>query len=46
VKNEMQQQNISSYGMNKINTDIAFSIWGLDIEDLEKRIKKIKALNL
>jgi len=46
VKNEMTKKNIMSYCMNKINTNVAFSVWGLDIADLEKRRKKIKELNL
>ena len=46
VKNEMNKRDIPSYGMNKINTAVAFNIWGIDITDLEKRMKKIKELNL
>ena len=46
VKNEMNNRDIPSYGANKVNTVVAFDIWGLDINDLEKRMKKIKELNL
>ena len=46
VKIEMNKRNVMSYGMNKINTTVAFSVWGLDIDDLEKRMKKIKELKL
>jgi len=46
VKNEMLKKNIFSYGMYKINTAIAFNVWGIDIEDLEKRMKKLKELSI
>ena len=46
VKSEMLRKNICSYGMYKINTKIAFSVWGIDVNDLEKRLKKIKDLAL
>ena len=35
-----------SYGMNKINTNIAYVVWGIDIADLERRRKKLRDLNL
>jgi hypothetical protein len=46
VKDEMSNRNIISYGMNKINTIIAFEVWGIDVEDLEKRLMKLKELKL
>lgn len=46
VKAEMSKRNIMSYGMNRINTRTAYSAWGLDISDLERRMKKLKELNL
>jgi len=46
VKDEMAKRDVYSYGANKVNTEIAFSVWGLDIKDLEKRRNKIKELNL
>jgi len=46
VKDEMQTRAIPSYGANKVNTVIAFEVWGIDVKDLEKRLKKIKELNL
>ena len=46
VKDEMAKKSILSYGANKVNTDIAFITWGIDVKDLEKRMKKIKELNL
>ena len=46
VKDEMSARDICSYGANKVNTTVAFDVWGLDVKDLEKRMKKIKELNL
>jgi ribosomal protein L15 len=46
VKDEMKEKNILSYGMYKINTSVAFTVLGIDINDLEKRMKKIKELAL
>ena len=46
TKDEMMKQNILSYGANKVNTRVAFDVWGLDVKDLESRMKKLKELNL
>ena len=46
VKDEMNNRNILTYGANKVNTSVAFDVWGLDVKDLENRMKKIKELNL
>ena len=46
AKTEMNDRNVLSYGANKVNTAVAFDVWGIDINDLEKRIKKLKELNL
>jgi len=46
VRDEMYIRDTPSYGANKINTVIAFEVWGIDVKDLEKRMKKIKELNL
>lgn len=46
VRDEMYQQDIFSFGANTVNTEIAYQIFGLDIEDLENRLEKIRALNL
>lgn len=46
VKAEMDKEDILSYGLNKINTKTAYSVWGLDIADLERRMKKLKEFNL
>ena len=46
VKNEMTKREVLPYGMHKINTSIAFEVWGIDVADLEKRMKKLKNLEL
>jgi hypothetical protein len=46
AKGEMDKREIPSYGINKINTAVAFQIWGIDVFDLEKRMRKIQELNL
>jgi hypothetical protein len=46
VKNEMAKRDVISYGMNKVNTPIAYEVWGIDVADLEKRMKKLKNLEL
>ena len=46
AKDEMTARNILSYGANKVNTAVAYEVWGIDVKDLERRMKKIKELNL
>jgi len=46
AKTEMTKKNMFSYSMYKINTSVAFTAWGIDIADLEKRMKKLKELSL
>ena len=46
AKDEMSRRKIPSYCMKKVNTAVAFDLWGIDIADLEKRREKIQALNL
>jgi len=46
AKDEMISRDILSYGMHKVNTTVAYDVWGIDINDLEERRKKLKALEL
>jgi hypothetical protein len=46
VKDEMARRDMMSYGSHKVNTAVAFAVWGLDVADLEKRRKKLKDLQL
>jgi len=46
AKAEMMKRNTPTFSMYKVNTDIAFEVWGIDIIGLEQRMKKIKELTL
>ena len=46
VKIEMLKRNMPTFNAYKVNTAIAYDVWGIDINDLENRIKKIKELSL
>jgi len=46
VKAEMIKKHMPVFCANKINTKIAYEVWGIDVIDLEERRKKIKELYL
>jgi hypothetical protein len=46
VKKKMSDEGVLSYGANRVNTQVAFEVWGIDIKDLERRMRKIKELSL
>jgi hypothetical protein len=46
VKCEMTAKGVLSYGASKVNTAIAYKVWGIEVTDLEKRMKKIRELKL
>ena len=46
VKIEMIKKDVPIFNANKINTVIAYGVWGINVIDLEKRMKKIKELSL
>ena len=46
VKVEMIEKNIMSYSSNKINTEVAFVVWGLDVENLAHRMRMLSKLKL
>ena len=46
AKQEMIKTDTPTFCTNKVNTAIAFDVWGIDILDLEKRMNKIKELEL
>ncbi len=39
------EENIMEWNNRNVNTEAAFKAWGLDIADLERRYKKIAALD-
>jgi hypothetical protein len=46
VKAEMIEKGIRSYTAHTVNTAIAFIVWGINIDDLEKRKAKLQKLGL
>ena len=46
VRDEMRTRGIFSYSANRVHTATAFEVWGIDVRDIEKRMKKIKELAL
>ncbi|MBE6821582.1 MAG: hypothetical protein E7518_00515 [Ruminococcaceae bacterium] len=46
VNAEMMSRGVHSYTAHYVNTEIAYSVWGLDVSDLEKRRAKLKKLGL
>lgn len=46
ARNEMTERNTPVWNANCINTEVAYAAWGLSIEDLEKRLKKLKELKI
>ena len=46
VKGEMSKKDICSHGLHKVNTSVAYAVWGINIADLERRRKKLKDLEL
>ena len=46
VRAEMIKRDMPTFNTYRINTAIAYDVWGIDINDLENRRKKIKELFL
>lgn len=44
VLQEMAKRDVKSWLPYSVNTKIAFEVWGLDIDDYEKRLKKLRTL--
>ena len=42
----MNKKEVLSFQANSVNTVVAFEVWGIDVADLENRMRKIKELNL
>lgn len=45
VKTEMIKRNTPIWDARRVNTKVAYSTWGLNIDDLEKRYNRLKKLN-
>ena len=46
AKAEMIKRNALTFNAYKVNTVIAYEVWGINIIDLEERKKKLKELSL
>lgn len=44
ARNLMKEKGLPIWDSKHVETKAAFEAWGLDIEDLEKRFKKLRAL--
>jgi DNA-binding Lrp family transcriptional regulator len=43
---EMIKRGIPTFNAYKVNTATAYKVWGIDIDSLEQRMRKIKELSL
>ncbi len=46
VKKKMAEKGQRSFYPNMVNTETAFEVWGINVEALEKKLKKLQALKL
>jgi len=46
VKDQMCERDIASFGSHTVNTEIAYMVWGIDVETLERRLQKLRELQL
>jgi len=46
VKAEMIKRETPTFNASKVNTVVAYDVWGIDVAELESRMKKIKELSL
>ena len=44
VKEEMEKRGVKSWLPHSVNTVIAYEVWGIDIDNFEKRLKKLRTL--
>jgi len=42
----MNERSTPVWNAQRVNTEIAYEAWGLNITDLERRLKKLKALEV
>lgn len=43
---KMAKDNTPVWDANKVNTEVAYQVWGLDIKDIERRYEKLKKLGV
>lgn len=46
VKTEQRKREVRTNMSNSINTQVAYDVWGIDVNDLEKRRSKLIKLGL
>ncbi len=46
VKELMKKKGTRIFDSLKVNTEVAFEAWGLDIDDMERRVTKLRKLGL
>lgn len=46
VKKKQIEDEVMTLDKHCVNTEVAFSVWGIDIEDVERRVKKLEKLGL
>ena len=46
VKDEQVNRNVKTMCIDAVNTEVAYDVWGIDVVDLERRLKKLKSLGL
>lgn len=44
VLTEMAKEQVRCWAPYHINTKVAFKVWGIDIDEFEKRLKKLRTL--
>lgn len=44
AREKMRENNIPCWNVQRVNTEAAYSAWGLSIDDLERRYKKLNQL--
>lgn len=43
---KMTEEGVPSFNPLSVNTRVAYIVWGLDVDDLERRLKKLRGLKL
>ena len=46
VQKKQIEDNVMVLDSHSVNTEVAFKVWGIDIEDIESRVKKLEKLGL
>lgn len=46
VRKKQIEENVMVLDKYCVNTELAFKVWGIDIEDIERRVKKLEKLGL